>query len=565
MKKLLLKITSSVCLLVLLGTINVFAGSRVSSINKMLDCIADSVNNPVDICDGEMYVLPGGDTVFNAGTYVDTLVNINMCDSIIYTLLSVHSLPNTNWISFNTICENGNTINLNNLRIPFVTATGGTWSGMSVSSNSFSPLGLGGQNVTITYTVTNVNGCTDSTSHTIRVDVLPNTNWTAPAPLCTNGGILNLNTLLDSTAAIGGTWAPSSAFNPLLLGGQSVPVTYSAVSGTCVSTTTHTIVVNPFTNAIWFNPSPICENVDTINLNDFVVTSGTWIGMNIIDSSRFTPYGLGGQSIPVTYIVASGACADTLMDTIVVDMMPSAAWSAPAKICDGEVVDLNSLVTGMPDGTWTGNSVVDSLGLLIGDVTMGDTTSVEYTVVNGSCQSTEVATISVFATPSVILDLSNIDTLCNSGSVPVIITGAVPVGGNFYGVLISGSQGNYIDPSLATGAGWYMVEYVVTTSGTGCTGVAHDSVYVDICTGIANKSVKQVSLYPNPTNGLVQLANVPAGSIVNVYNVLGESVLATEIFNSNTTIDLTSYTTGIYYVRISNNNAVIFDQKVVKQ
>ena len=43
------------------------------------------------ICQGEPYILPLGSTVFSAGSYIDTLIAVGGCDSIIQTALTVNS------------------------------------------------------------------------------------------------------------------------------------------------------------------------------------------------------------------------------------------------------------------------------------------------------------------------------------------------------------------------------------------------------------------------------------------------------------------------------------------
>lgn len=68
------------------------------------------VNVSVSVCDGQTYVLPNGSKVKAAGTYVDTIKNINTCDSVIITNLSV--LLNNFIVSLNATdtVESGNSI-----------------------------------------------------------------------------------------------------------------------------------------------------------------------------------------------------------------------------------------------------------------------------------------------------------------------------------------------------------------------------------------------------------------------------------------------------------------------
>ena len=55
------------------------------------------------ICDNDFYTLPNGINVNTTGTYIDTLQNINGCDSIITTQLTAN--PNYQMAIFDTICS----------------------------------------------------------------------------------------------------------------------------------------------------------------------------------------------------------------------------------------------------------------------------------------------------------------------------------------------------------------------------------------------------------------------------------------------------------------------------
>lgn len=73
--------------------------------------------------------------------------------------------PDASWAAPAEVCHTSLPVNLNSL----VTGTnGGTWSGTGVSGNNFSPAGLSGA-IPVTYTVTNGQGCSDSSTQFINV------------------------------------------------------------------------------------------------------------------------------------------------------------------------------------------------------------------------------------------------------------------------------------------------------------------------------------------------------------------------------------------------------------
>lgn len=83
--------------------------------------------------------------------------------------------------------------------------------------------------------------------------------------------------------------------------------------------------------------------------------------------------------------------------------------------------------------------------------------------------------------------------------------------------------------------------------------------------GISETAVLEgVSVYPNPTEGLIQI-NVTDLDVytVEVMNVLGERVYASTA-NGNSVVDLNSHTTGVYIVRVSTENASYTERVLVK-
>jgi len=56
---------------------------------------SNSTTHFISICEGENYVTAGGQIISDDGVYLDSLLNIEGCDSLIYTLLAVNSLYDT--------------------------------------------------------------------------------------------------------------------------------------------------------------------------------------------------------------------------------------------------------------------------------------------------------------------------------------------------------------------------------------------------------------------------------------------------------------------------------------
>ncbi len=74
-----------------------------------------------------------------------------------------------------------------------------------------------------------------------------------------------------------------------------------------------------------------------------------------------------------------------------------------------------------------------------------------------------------------------------------------------------------------------------------------------------------IGIYPNPTNGILTLENIPMGANVMVMNVLGETVQTENAHgNTNLSLDLSNVIAGTYYIRIASGNNVT-TKSIVKE
>jgi hypothetical protein len=113
--------------------------------------------------------------------------------------------------------------------------------------------------------------------------------------------------------------------------------------------------------------------------------------------------------------------------------------------------------------------------------------------------------------------------------------------------------------------GWYSV---VVEDTNGCE--ATDSVYVLLNTGINSFNNINVSIYPNPNNGMFTLSaifNTNVDFDVNIVDLNGKVVYSKHfegVKYLNETIDIDSYAKGVYYVRIKNEKFVKQEKVVVR-
>lgn len=85
----------------------------------------------------------------------------------------------------------------------------------------------------------------------------------------------------------------------------------------------------------------------------------------------------------------------------------------------------------------------------------------------------------------------------------------------------------------------------------------------DASLSTADISKSQVSLYPNPTNGQIQIKNLPLNSKLTIYDILGAKVRVINTKASSQTIDISDLKNGIYFISNNDKNNR-FTKKIVK-
>lgn len=81
--------------------------------------------------------------------------------------------------------------------------------------------------------------------------------------------------------------------------------------------------------------------------------------------------------------------------------------------------------------------------------------------------------------------------------------------------------------------------------------------------GVDDLSQETISLYPNPTNGIVNIENAE-GFQIEVYDILGKVIVTKANIAKQEIIDLTNLTSGVYYVKLQNENTTEIKKVVVK-
>lgn len=215
------------------------------------------------------------------------------------------------------------------------------------------------------------------------------------------------------------------------------------------------VTVIPAADPSWTSPGAVCESGGNINLTPLVTgtAGGTFTGPGV-SGNVFNPVTAGGGTHTITYTVGTAPCEQTQQHNITVTDQTDPTWTSPGTVCMAAgTIDLSTLVTGTPGGTFTGPGV--SGGIFDPSVAGPGQHIITYTVGQPPCQETLDRGIEVIPAADPAWTTA---TLCADGSpidLNTLVTGTA--GGNWTGVGITGSIFN----PASVGAGNHAVTYTV--------------------------------------------------------------------------------------------------------
>jgi hypothetical protein len=264
---------------------------------------------------------------------------------------------------------------------------------------------------------------------------------------------------------------------------------------------------------------------------------------NNVVSCSFTVTVVDAEAPTITCPANVASC-----DSLVNGLAPTTADN-----CTGETVTYNL------SGATTGIGVADASGTLFN---LGTTTIWYYvTDVAGNKDSCSFD-VTINPLPSVAIATFNPDTICVNDPVVTLPVGT-PTAGSYSGTGVSGTT---FDPSVA-GVGAHYVVYSYTDANS-CTNSDSTMIVVESCVGInENTSLSRISIYPNPTNGMININFGNHNGPINytLTTVEGKIVVKQNNINGNkVTINLSNESKGIYFLKIEDvTSAKVY--KIIKE
>ncbi len=277
-------------------------------------------------------------------TVTYTYTDGNNCTTTEFLDIEVYALPD---VSIDPdpadFCDSENSI--------LLTATGnGGAGGFSYLWNTPSGMDVGSTyDATLsgvyTVTITDANGCTNSSVTTVTSHPNPDVEIIDPGPICVSLEVLTLAAVPPGGTFSGSIIDPSGELFPNmnLPGTYAVSYTYSD-NNNCESTDFENITIIPIPNAFPDNNGPVCEGQPVLLFGETDGTGSTisylWSGPNGYTSNMQNPTDatLGGAY--VLQVIVDGCPSLPEVTNVVVNATPDAVALNDGPYCSGETIQL---------------------------------------------------------------------------------------------------------------------------------------------------------------------------------------------------------------------------------
>lgn len=347
--------------------------------------------------------------------------NLGGCPGSATVSVTVYPLPNVSAGVDQTFCDQAIPVNLNGAPAP------GTWSGPGVTAGGvFTPTPGQLGTVTLTYTHTDGNGCTNNDQVNVTVQAV--TQFADAGPDVTTCQS-NTPIQLAGTPA-GGTWVgagPGGWFTPSATGNFNV--TYSFGSGTCVTSDQTVVSVVPATLLTVMPDFTNCADAAPVALVGDPA-GGTWSGTGVSGPPwTFDPGVVPTGTHVLTYDFANAnGCQSAATVNATVNALPVVNAGPDVVLCDQPIPW--QLTAAPAGGTWSGTAIAVTPG---GQITpAGVATDVlTYSLIDANgCTASDQITVDIqpITTPA---DAGVDQSVCiGSGSLQL---NGTPVGGTWSG------------------------------------------------------------------------------------------------------------------------------------
>ncbi|MCO5259378.1 MAG: T9SS type A sorting domain-containing protein [Crocinitomicaceae bacterium] len=499
------------------------------------------------------------------GLYKLTVSN-GYCSNSDTVSLVVNPSPNVLASATNTNPCEGGTLNL------FATPNGAAsyqWYGPNYFSSTV-------QNPVITnltddesgvYTVMAYNsyGCTAKYPITINVRPVPvATAFGNSAGLCI-GDSLVLNSLPNGMAFY--SWAGPNGFTSSQQGDTIINIdansqgvyTVTLSNGFCSADASYTLTVNspPVVDAS-SSATTLCEgSILNLYASPNGAASYQWAGPTAFNSLSQNPI-IGSVSTTNSgkyFVTVTNAIGCSATDSVEILVVPgiTASISGNSPVCEKTDISLTAYPNSMASYSWTGPNGFTSLMQSI-DVVASPTSAGTYTlsINDGLCTATSTYTVVVNPLPSV--------AVTQFGSV----LNAVQNGAIYQWLDCDNSNSAILGQTSQTYTAIVDGNYSVVVILDGCADTSACKPVLGLgLEDLVNNG--EITIFPNPANEFVTIANLPLEASLKMFDPAGKLVYLNEKTSIEEKIMLTDFASGVYLVEIKKDDAIIIQKLVVNK
>ena len=475
-----------------------------------------------------------------SGNYTVTVTN-NGC-SAIATVSVASSTP----LILNS-SVNATTCGLNNgtAAITFnnpVSSPTYTWN-TSATADSIGGLAPGSYSVTVTN-----GGCTASTTVTIATSVGTTFTTSATPTTCGNANgsaTASLTSIAHNTTYMWNNNGTTATISGLASGTYTVTVTNNGCSATASVSVAPSTGLSINTSS---TPAVCTQQNGTATVTETNPVSPTYAWSNNGTSAQITGLAAGIYTVTVT----DAGCSSTVSVTVAQSSGTlSSIATHTSEPCYGEALGQASVTAsgGTPNYTYTWSN--NQTGPSISGLSAG--TYVVSVTDQAGCVSSDTVIVTQPNPVHVVVSSTNITASQSFGTATV---DSVTGGTKPYTITWSNGVSGANDTSLVPGT------YIASvTDSNGC--AVTDTVKIIKINGIVTVDGGiAFSIYPNParTEVVVNLHGTNTDAVVSLTDVLGMTLVSTHLTASPLTMDLSPYSSGIYFIEVSQGG-----QKAVRK
>ena len=573
------------------------------------------LGNDTTICDNDSLML--GMEYVSGYTYMwtingDTLANTNFqipADSIgVYTVevnAPLGMAYDTLTIAMNasTVCSFtglGSSYCNNEGSVALVgMPTSGAFSGTGVSGSSFDPTASEIGTQIITYTFTNGFGCITTADSIVEVYIAPVADMTAASEICEGDSIM-----ISATANFNG---PALFFSMYIEGSSNNKALEVCNPTSADINLDEYIIKTNYNGNAWSGIYSFPVGAVLAAGDVFVIANDQADNVILAVADDTLAFNEGGYIVGFNGDDVRGLCKiknndDTLLIDIIgrYDMVdPGSGWDVAgvtdatkdhslvrkANVVSGsndwdmiagtDVVSSQYIVNAKNDFTGIGSHTFNAVanndtylwdnGATTSSIWVMPTTTTTYSVTVSNTNCTETGDVEVTVNAYPVVDLGADQTIkWTAGSVTLDAgnTGMVYI----WSTGETTQTATYDQTNLAVGD--TTISVIVDNNGCTATDTIVITVLNDVSISDALNNVN-VSIYPNPNNGQFTLSiNGAEGNMnMEIVNLAGQVIYTQHIeatSNFTTDIDVSEFATGVYYIKLSNNDGVKVNKLIIK-